>query len=98
MATYHGIAKALCLTCGFVSDDESTLEMWNDYGNCPGPRHDVDEETTLWVLADGTVARIFDDYDATNEQTDLTGDDAAQAIAQVDDALKASQSSNTKVV
>jgi hypothetical protein len=30
MATYHGITKAICLNCGKITTDISTLEMLND--------------------------------------------------------------------
>jgi len=32
-ATYHGITKATCLTCGKITTDTSELEMMNDLDN-----------------------------------------------------------------
>jgi hypothetical protein len=60
MATYHGIVKATCLECDYTSSDDTTLELWNDYGgDCPrcNANHD------MWELADGTVV-VTDDEDA----------------------------------
>jgi hypothetical protein len=30
MATYNGISKAICLNCGKVTQDDSSLEIMND--------------------------------------------------------------------
>lgn len=89
MSTYHGITKALCLTCGYVSDDDTTLEMWNDYGDCPNPAHDDDSETTLWVLEDGSIARVSHDDEGNLDHTVLDGDEATDAHAKVNAALAA---------
>lgn len=92
MATYHGITKALCLTCGYASNDDTTLEMWNDYGDCPSPAHSEDTETTLWVLSDGSIARVSHSDEGAapqQEHTVLSGEEAAEAHAKVDAALAA---------
>jgi hypothetical protein len=30
MATYHGIERLECLSCGFITHDEETMELIND--------------------------------------------------------------------
>lgn len=88
MATYHGITKAFCLTCGFATSDDTTLEMWNDYGDCVGPAHAEDHETALWVLEDGSITRVSHDDDGEQtEHTTLDGDEATEAHAKVNAAL-----------
>lgn len=62
MATYHGIVKAECLGCEYSTEDDFTLELWNDapmWGHCPecGMRKGF----TRWTLADGTVRLIEHD-------------------------------------
>jgi hypothetical protein len=60
--TYHGIVKAVCLNCGLVHTDPSSLEILNDAP--PGPEcpncgvHDI-----LWTLANGTrsITQDLDD-------------------------------------
>lgn len=55
-ATYHGIVRAKCLTCGYESRDVGELELWNDYGvdcikrDCRGQSE--------WELVDGTVSVV----------------------------------------
>lgn len=61
-ATYHGIVKAVCLSCGEVTTDVTALEIMNDAP--PGPDclrcgvHDI-----LWTLEDGrrSITQDLDD-------------------------------------
>lgn len=60
--TYHGIVKAVCLNCGTVTTDTTTLEIMNDAPGGVDCRscgvHDI-----LWTLADGrrTITQDLDD-------------------------------------
>lgn len=64
MATTEAtILSALCVTCGYASDDETSVELWNGYGD-HGEIHD-DGEESLWVLSDGTVTHVIDTPTAT---------------------------------
>jgi hypothetical protein len=60
--TYHGIMRAECLTCFFVSDDRVELELWNDYG-VACPKCNTDVGSTRWWLQDGTVKTTHQDQD-----------------------------------
>jgi DNA-directed RNA polymerase subunit RPC12/RpoP len=58
-ATYHGIVKALCLNCGKVTTNVTSLEIMNDLDpTCQCGVHD-----TLWTLKDGTrsITQDLDD-------------------------------------
>jgi hypothetical protein len=36
VATYHGIERLECLCCGWVTNDDETMEIMNDLeGDCP---------------------------------------------------------------
>lgn len=80
MATYHGIQFAKCLTCGYCSTDDTTLEMWNDYG-VVCIRCQVSMGRTLWVINDGRVSITDTDDDGETTTIDLLGPDATAALA-----------------
>lgn len=94
MATETTILMALCVTCGYVTDDESTLELWNGYGDHGGTHDDGDE--SLWVLSDGTVAHVIDNPDGDHQHTVLTGEKADTARTQVTAALAARATDSTE--
>lgn len=53
-ATYHGIVKVECLTCGYETTNVEDMEVWNDLGvACLKLPHAGG--TVRWTLADGTV-------------------------------------------
>lgn len=55
-ATYHGIVRAKCLTCGYESTDVTEMSMWNDYGvDCI--KNDC-EGISEWEMIDGRVMRV----------------------------------------
>jgi hypothetical protein len=61
MSTYHGIRTVQCLHCGYATDDDTTMEMWNDYGgDCPI----CGVNRAEWTLDDGAV-RMSDDEKIT---------------------------------
>lgn len=50
MATYHGITKLECLSCGWVTKDDETMEIMNDMnGDCNHCR----SQFFLWIMDDG---------------------------------------------
>lgn len=51
-ATYHGITKATCLTCGEETTDISDLELMNDLDNLCNL---CDTRFTKWETNDGSV-------------------------------------------
>jgi hypothetical protein len=88
MATETTILMALCVTCGYVTDDESTVELWNGYGDHGGNHDDGDNgDESLWVLSDGTVAHVIDNPDGDHQHTVLTGEEADAARTKVAAAL-----------
>jgi hypothetical protein len=76
-STYHGttisappvtgsgepddLVYARCLVCGYSTDDETTLELWNGYGDHIGPWTEACTDHSLWVLRDGSVVVINGD-------------------------------------
>lgn len=55
MATYHGIVKAKCRECGYETEDDTTLELWNDaplIGACP--ECDMQVGLVQWWMEDGS--------------------------------------------
>jgi hypothetical protein len=65
-ATYHGITKAECLTCGYVTTSVTTMEMWNDYGvTCIEGDHEAG--VSRWTLQDGTVRVVVQDAEGDLE-------------------------------
>jgi hypothetical protein len=58
-ATYHGITKAICLSCGKETTDITDLEILNDLDNLCS----CGKRFTEWQTADGIVITgEFEDY------------------------------------
>lgn len=58
-ATYHGITRALCLNCGKLTTEVTSLELMNDLDpTCECGVHDV-----MWTLKDGrrSITQDLDD-------------------------------------
>ena len=53
MATYHGMTWIECLGCGHRTDDDETMEIWNDHvPECPSCRT---RQPIRWGDVDGLV-------------------------------------------
>ena len=52
MATYHGLIKLDCLVCNWSTNEDRTIEIFNDLGgDCP----DCDNQFFRWENEDGSI-------------------------------------------
>ncbi len=54
------IVSALCLGCGHETTDETDLELWNGYGDCPK----CYASHAIWSLDSGRITDVFADQEA----------------------------------
>lgn len=59
-ATYHGIVRAECLTCGLITTSRLLMEQWNDLGQHDGI---CVEQFVHWTMLDGSVSITEKDRD-----------------------------------